>query len=235
MSREKTAMIVAPHPDDAELAMGGTIVKLLGAGWALTVVDLTDGEPTPFGTRQVRAQETEASNRILGLQHRLCLDMPNRHLEATLANRTGLAEVIRRHRPTVLFAPLAPDRHPDHTATTELVDAARFEAKLHKTSLIGEPHWVPRLYHYYTTHGLRYERPSFVVDVTDAWDRKLVAIRAYASQVEGRAPGTGQSLVDHVEAVGRYFGLAIGCGYGEPFVSREPITVQNLDRFDEPA
>lgn len=232
MSGEKTAMIVAPHPDDAELAMAGTIVKLMRAGWALVLVDLTDGEPTPLGTRKLRAQETEASNRILGIQHRVCLDMPNRHLEATLANRTRLAEAIRLHRPAVLFAPWAPDPHPDHAAATALVDTARFEAKLHKTSLVGEPHWVRRLYHYYTVHGLRYERPSFVVDVTDVWERKLAAIRAYASQAESRSPGTSRSLVDHVEAVGRYFGLAIGCGYGEPFVSREPIAVHGLDRFN---
>jgi len=229
-----TAMVVAPHPDDAELAMGGTIVRLLQTGWGVVVVDLTDGEPTPLGTKARRAEETAASSRILGLRERVCLDMPNRHLEATLAHRTRLAETIRQYRPAVLFGPLGGDEHPDHTAAAELVDAARFEARLHKTPLVGEPHWVPRLYRYVTTHGLARERPSFVVDVTAVWEQKMEAVRAYASQVTRPSFGTGRCLVDHVEVVGRYFGLAVGCRYGEPFVGREPPALRDLDALSAP-
>ncbi len=227
----KAAMIIAAHPDDAELAMGGTIVKLLRHGWELVVVDLTDGEPTPFGTRERREEEAREASRILGITKRMCLNMPNRHLEATLENRRKLAEVIRMHRPTVLFGPLVPDYHPDHAAAAHLIEAARFEAKLHKTDLSGGPHWAPRLYHYYATHRLLYDPPSLVVDVTGVWDRKMAAIRAYESQVEYKPQGGSMTLIKVVEVVGQFFGRSIGCEYGEPFISREPICIRAADVF----
>lgn len=229
----RTAMIVAPHPDDAELAMGGTIIKLLQYGWELIIVDLTDGEPTPFGTDARRAEETREASRILGISHRMCLGMPNRHLEATVDNRRRLAEVIRMHRPTVLFGPLVPDYHPDHVAAAQLVEASRFEAKLHKTELLGGPHWVRRLYHYYSTHRLDHTPPSLVVDVTSVWHRKVAAIRAYASQLRCKPAGGSGTLIEYVEVVGRAFGLSIGCAYGEPFISREPIGIRTPHVFED--
>lgn len=231
MGCRRTAMIVAPHPDDAELAMGGTIVRLLQYGWELIIVDLTDGEPTPFGTRDRRAREAQEATRILGVTRRLCLEMPNRRLEPTIENRRRLAGAIRMHRPSVLFGPLAPDYHPDHVAAAQLVEASRFEAKLHKTDLPGGPHWAPRLYRYYSTHRLHYAPPSLVVDVTNTWDRKVAAIRAYASQMNSK-PATGyRTLIEYVEVVGRFFGLSIGCEFGEPFTSREPLGVRIPDLF----
>ena len=144
MNEVREALIVAPHPDDAELAMGGTIAKMLNVGWKVVIADLTDGEPTPFGTKEKREQETQEADRILGITKRLCLDMPNRSLRATLENRRKLAEVIRLYTPDIIFAPAMPDYHPDHIAAAELAHAARFEAKLHKTDLAGEPHWTPK-------------------------------------------------------------------------------------------
>jgi bacillithiol biosynthesis deacetylase BshB1 len=231
MNRDRTAIVVAPHPDDAELAMGGTIVRFLQHGWDVTIVDLTDGEPTPLGTKEQRAKETADASRLLGIDKRICLGMPNRHLEPTVANRRVLAEIIRAHRPTVLFGPWPVDYHPDHVAAAQLVEASRFEARLHKTDLPGEPYWSPRLHHYYSTHRLRHERPSLVVDVTDVWDVKMAAIRAYDSQVRGKPFAGCESLTEYVEVVGRAFGLSIGCRYGEPFVSREPLGVRTPEIF----
>ncbi len=231
MSSEKIAMVVAPHPDDAELAMGGTISKLLQGGWDLMVVDLTDGEPTPCGTRERRAAETREASRLLGISKRMCLGMPNRHLEATIENRRKLAEVIRMHRPTVLFGPLAPDYHPDHTAAAELLEASRFEARLCKTDLPGEPHWTPRLYSYCATYRPRRDWPALVVDVTDVWDLKIAAIRAYESQVAGKRTDGCRTLIECVEVMGQSFGLAGGCRYGEPFYSREPVALRDPDVF----
>ena len=100
----KTALIVAPHPDDAELGMGGTIAKMETGGWNVTVVDLTDGEPTPFGSKQIRAKETKTASDILGIKKRICLGMPNRSLDPTLENRRKLAEVIRlRNKPFIVL------------------------------------------------------------------------------------------------------------------------------------
>jgi bacillithiol biosynthesis deacetylase BshB1 len=231
MSSDRIAMVVAPHPDDAELAMGGTISKLLQCGWDLVVVDLTDGEPTPCGTRERRAAETREASRLLGISKRICLGMPNRHLEATIENRRKLAGTIRIHRPAVLFGPLGPDYHPDHTAAARLLEESRFEARLCKTDLPGEPHWVPRLYSYYSTYKPRGGWPSLVVDVTDVWDRKMAAIRAYESQAASRPAGGCATLAESVDVMGRSFGLAVGCRYGEPFLSREPVAIRDPDVF----
>jgi bacillithiol biosynthesis deacetylase BshB1 len=223
------AMIIAAHPDDAELAMGGTIVKMINAGWDVTVVDLTDGEPTPLGSRELRRKETRSASRILGLKKRICLGMPNRSLQANLKNRRGLAEIVRLNQPDLIFGPAMPDYHPDHVEAAKLVGDARFEAKFHKTDMKGSPHWIRRQYGYYSTHRLYYDRPSFIVDITDHWSRKVGAIRAYRSQM-GKVPAANPvSLIEKIEVACRYFGQCIGTKYGEPFASYEPIGIGTLE------
>ncbi|MHC4475943.1 MAG: bacillithiol biosynthesis deacetylase BshB1 [Planctomycetota bacterium] len=217
-------MIVAPHPDDAELAMGGTIVKMIQAGWDVTIVDLTDGEPTPLGSKQLREQETQKANKILGIEKRFCLQMPNRYLQTTLENRRKLAETIRLTQPDILFAPVMPDYHPDHIETTNLITAARFEAKFQKTDMKGTPHWTGRLYYYYSIHRLCYDRPSFVVDVTDTWPQKIKALEAYQSQIKSTSHPTDLPLLERVEVIGRYFGQCIDRKYAEPFLSPELLS-----------
>src|SRR5262245_57817369 len=98
-------LVVAPHPDDAELGMGGTIVRLAVQGWKVGILDLTDGEPTPLGSRELRRSETQHANTALGNPWRRCLGLPNRSLEATLAHRRAVAAVFRQVRPHLLFAP----------------------------------------------------------------------------------------------------------------------------------
>ena len=145
-------LVVAPHPDDAELGMGGAILKLKEEGLAVGVLDLTDGEPTPHGSVEVRASETAAATKILGLDWRENLGLRNRSLEPTLEARKQVAEVIRRVRPRWLFAPYWTDAHPDHVAATQLVEAARFWAKLSKSDMSGEPFHPERIYNYYCVH-----------------------------------------------------------------------------------
>ena len=123
------SLVIAPHPDDAELGMGGTIALMLSQGLSVGILDLTDGEPTPFGSVEIRARETAAATAALGVRWRENLGLPNRRLRATLAARGALAGVIRRVRPRWLFAPHWVDAHPDHVAATRLVEAARFWAK----------------------------------------------------------------------------------------------------------
>jgi len=224
----KTAMIIAPHPDDAELAMGGTIVKMIEYGWDVVIVDLTDGEPTPYGSKELRQKETEKANHILGIENRICLEMPNRYLQANLENRRKLAEVIRLNQPDLIFGPAMPDYHPDHIEAAKLVQGARFEAKFHKTNMKGTPHWIPRQYGYYSTHRREHDKPSFIVDVTSEWDKKVKAIQVYQSQIENTSPANPVSLLERIEVMCRYFGQCIGSKYGEPFVSSEPVAVREL-------
>ncbi len=136
-------LVIAPHPDDAELGMAGSILRFKDQGMRVGVLDLTSGEPTPHGTPEIRARETAAATKILQLDFRENLDLPNRSLEPTLQARRQLAEVFRRVRPAWLFAPYWVDAHPDHVAATQLVEAARFWSKLTKTEMAGEPFHPP--------------------------------------------------------------------------------------------
>src|ERR1700731_1487442 len=134
-------LVIAPHPDDAELAVGGTILLLQAQGARVGILDLTDGEPTPHGSPEIRRRETEAATAVLGLAWRGNLGLTNRRLEADLQSRACLAGVLRQLRPRVLFAPYWEDNHPDHVAACALVEAARFWSKLTRTDLPGEPHY----------------------------------------------------------------------------------------------
>src|SRR5690606_15053573 len=129
----------------------------------------TAGEPTPYGTPEVRVGETAAAARVLGLDWRENLGLPNRSLEATIENRAKLAGVIRQQRPQWLLAPYWVDAHPDHIAATQLVEAARFWAKLHKSDLPGEPHHPERIFNYYCVHLKQALQPAFVLDISDVW------------------------------------------------------------------
>ena len=146
------ALVIAPHPDDAELGMAGTIALMQSRGMSVGILDLTDGEPTPLGSVEIRRQETAAATAALGLGWRENLGLTNRRLRATLAARAALAGVIRRVRPRWLFAPYWVDAHPDHTAATRLVEAARFWAKLTKCDLPGDPWHPERIYYYWCVH-----------------------------------------------------------------------------------
>jgi bacillithiol biosynthesis deacetylase BshB1 len=221
-------LVIAPHPDDAELGMGGSILLLQAQGARVGVLDLTDGEPTPHGSPEARRRETEAASAALGLAWRDNLGLPNRRLVADLDARARLAAALRRARPRCLFAPYWEDAHPDHVAASALVDAARFWAKLTKTDLPGEPHYPQKIYYYFSIHLRAHPRPSFVLDVTAHLDGKMRALACYRSQlIEGR-PTAAPTLLDDVRDRARYWGWAIGAGYGEPFVSREEVGLRGL-------
>ena len=223
------ALVIAPHPDDAELGMGGTIAGWVDQGKQVGILDLTNGEPTPFGSVETRAQETAAASEALGVTWRENLGLPNRSLEPTLAARAKLAEVIRRVRPRWLFAPYWDDAHPDHTAATSLTEAARFWAKLTKTGMAGEPHHPERIYYYYCVHLKHHPLPAFVVDITAQWERKKAALHAYQSQFVTGRPAGPPTFLDRIETEAAYWGGMIGTAYGEPFASREPVGLRDTD------
>jgi bacillithiol biosynthesis deacetylase BshB1 len=221
-------LVIAPHPDDAELGVGGTILLLKAQGARVGVLDLTDGEPTPHGSPEVRRRETEAATAVLGLDWRGNLGLPNRRLEADLEARAKLAGVIRQTRPRTLFAPFWDDSHPDHVAASALVDAARFWAKLTKTDLPGEPFYPQRILYFFSIHLRLHPKPSFVLDITPHIEAKMRAIACFRSQfIEGR-PTTPPTPLDDLRDRARYWGWAIGAGYGEPFVCREEIGLRGL-------
>ncbi len=220
-------LAIGPHPDDLEIAMGGTICLLLAQGHDVALCDLTNGEPTPIGTPERRAAETVEATRLLGVKERITLTLPNRYLQDTIEARIMVAEVIRQVRPDALFVPYWVDAHPDHVAAAALAEAARFTAKLTKTDMHGEPHYARRVYHFFSTHYRLHVKPSFIVDISDFFETKMASMAAYASQF-GEARGTAWVL-DAIREENAYWGRLIDRRYGEAFVCREEIGVARWD------
>lgn len=212
--------VIGPHPDDQELGMGGTIARLASEGHAVTLVDLTDGEPTPHGSPALRAAEAAEAARILGVQ-RSALGLRNRELVDDLPSRRIVAGAIRTLRADIVFAPHPEDAHPDHVAATSLIEAACFMAKFVKSDLAGEPHTVRHIFHYFATHLRAVPRPAFIVDTSGFAQTKRQAILAYASQFVHNQRNRG--VPEWIDAAGTYFGSRIGCTTGEPFGSRSCI------------
>jgi bacillithiol biosynthesis deacetylase BshB1 len=221
-------LVIAPHPDDAELGVGGTISLLLSQGKRVGVLDLTDGEPTPFGSPEIRAREAAEATAVLGLSWRGNLGLVNRRLQADLESRARLAGMLRQLRPRTLFVPYWEDTHPDHVAASRLIDDARFWSKLTKSDLPGEPHHPSRVFYYFSIHLRIHPKPSFVMDVTSSIETKMRALACYRSQLIEGKPTSHPTLLDDVRDRARYWGWSINTGYGEPFVSREEIGLRGL-------
>ena len=225
------ALVVAPHPDDAELGMGGTIVRLIGQGWKLGILDLTSGEPTPLGSLERRAAETLAANSALGNPWRKNLGLPNRSLEPTLVNRRELAGVFRQVRPRLIFAPYWEDAHPDHTAATKLVEDARFWSKLSRSDIPGAPFHPARILYYFSVHLRIVERPSLLIDISDQLEAKDQALRCYRSQLVDNQSAGKPGVIDSVCDRTRFWGHMVGVEHAEPFASREPVGLTSLDHL----
>ena len=221
-------LVVAPHPDDAEISVGGIIAVSLRQNLRVGVVELTSGEPTPHGSLEIRRRETQKATELLGLTWRTNLDLPNRSLQPTLEARRKLAEVFRSVRPQIILAPHWQDAHPDHVAAGSLCDDARFWAKLSRSDLAGDPFWPPLLMHYFSIHLRIHPTPSFVVDISSEIDTKMSAVQAYQSQLIIGRPETFPTVIDDIEDRARYWGWSIGRAYGEPLVNRECIGIGSM-------
>lgn len=226
-------LVVAPHPDDAELSVGGTIVRSRREGLRVGVLELTNGEPTPRGTPEIRSCETGAATKVLDLSWRGNLGLPNRSLEPTLDARRALAEIFRLTRPQVVLAPYWEDVHPDHVAASKLCDDARFWAKLSRSDMAGEPWMPPRIYYFWSIHLRIHPKPAFVFDISNVIDQKLAAVACYQSQLETtRKPGMPPTPLDDVRDRARYWGWSIGTEYAEPFAAREEIGIRSFTALD---
>jgi len=221
------------HPDDVELMAGGTIIKLVKLGYRVTMVSLTAGETGTRGTPEIRNQEFTDSAEIMGLTAWQMLDIPDGFVNSDRPHRLKVIEVLRRYRPRVVFAPYWKTRHPDHGNCSILVREASFLAGLKKIDT-GQPAHRPAKIIYYCEHYPF--QPSFIVDVTDTFDQRLQAIRAYKSQVfnaEMVSPDENKTYISSPEyfqsltSRAQFWGHRIGVKYGEPFLVREPLGVQD--------
>jgi bacillithiol biosynthesis deacetylase BshB1 len=218
-------LVVGAHPDDQELGMGATIARLASQGHNVLLLDLTNGEPTPHGSVETRARESAAAAQVLGVR-RQTLDLPNRSVVATVEARRKVAAVMRTFRADMVFMSHPDDAHPDHVAGARLVEDARFEAKLTKTDLPGEPVYPRWFFHYYATHLRTVPTPSFIMDTSGFHEKKRQAVLAYHSQFV--AAEQNQRVVEWLDAAAVYFGSRIGTKTGEPFFAREPLGLESF-------
>lgn len=219
-------LVIAPHPDDAELGMGGAIARLAAQGHAVHLVDMTNGEPTPLGDPITRARESAAAAQILGVKRTL-LDLPNRSVIHDLPSRHKLAAVIRAHKADWLFLPYPVDAHPDHIAVTRIGEDARFDAKLTKSTIPGEPCYPKRIIYYFCTHLRLNINPTFCLDITDTLEKKMQSILAYESQFVRN----NSTVPEMVRTMAGYFGGRIGTRYAEPFFTHEVLGFSGLDQL----
>lgn len=230
-------LAISPHPDDVELACGGTLARSAAAGARVGLLHLTRGEAGTRGTVEERRAEAECAGKALGAVSVAFLDCGDGALRTTAAEEDALIEVLRRERPEIVLAPAGADRHPDHGRAHALVEAACFYAGLAKRGepSWGEPHRPGAVFHYMLHDPFE---PRFIVDVTESWETKIAALGCYESQLyqkEGssasRGPETKVSSPEYwlaVEGRARHYGLLIGAEYGEPFTSRLPVKVSDL-------
>jgi bacillithiol biosynthesis deacetylase BshB1 len=226
-------LAVGAHPDDVEIAIGGTLARLVRQGYRVGMVDLTDGEPTPGSPGpEVRLQEAATAARILGVQVRETLDLPNRRLFDTHEARLALGRVIRRHRPRIVIglATKTPLASPDHQQAVQLTDAAIFYSRLSKwdEQFDGLPVHMVQKQLWYPLGFASLELPPcaghFVVDIGETFETKLQAIRAYVTQF----PPTKDRLFRTLEAQNRFYGGSAGFEVGELFLSTHTLGTRDL-------
>jgi bacillithiol biosynthesis deacetylase BshB1 len=219
-------LVIGPHPDDQELGMGGTIIRLKSQGHQVHIIDMTNGEPTPRGSVEIRARESAESAKVMGVERTL-LGLKNREVVHDIASRHKLAALVRQFRPNVMFVPYPIDAHPDHVAVTKIAEDARFDAKLTKSTIPGEPWHPKRIIYYFCTHLRMSFQPTFCIDISNEIEQKMAACHCYASQglhAEG-------DLMGMVKTMNGYFGGRIGTRYAEPFFSHEVIGLGGLDQL----
>ena len=206
--------------------MGGTIAKLVKQKHAVHLVDMTNGEPTPRGSPEIRAVESANAAKILGVE-RTVLGLPNRQVVHDIPSRHKLAAVIRKHKADWLFVPYPIDAHPDHVAVTRIAEDARFDAKLTKTDIPGEPYHPKRVIYYFCTHLRMNFTPNFCIDISDTVDLKVKAVEQYQSQFAGPSG----HVPEMVKTINGYFGSRIGTAFAEPFFTHEMLGFGGLDQL----
>lgn len=225
-------LAVFSHPDDAELSVAGTLLKLKSLGYRTGVCDMTRGEMGTRGTPEIRAREAADAARLMKLDARLNLEQPDGHVSPTEVARIAMVRLLRTHKPKVLLTTHEDDPHPDHANTSIIVRQAARLATMgrydEESGLAPVP--MPAIMHSLFSRRIV---PSFVVDVSGFVDEKMNAIRAYKSQffdAASKEPATrisARGFVEEIELRMRYFGSLIGVAAGEPFYVREALNVDD--------
>jgi N-acetylglucosamine malate deacetylase 1 len=226
-------LAIAAHPDDVELTCGGTVIKAAQRGHKVGILDLTQGEMGTRGTAEERLKEAARAARIMGVQHRENLRLPDAHLAVSLEYKLEVAQRIRALRPHTVILPYWEGRHPDHYTASQLAYEGCFLAGLKQLPMEGEAFRPFKLI--YATAYDRSVTPTFVVDITKQFDRRKRAILAYASQFRPKTRGKKgkvhiplDELEERMHLVARFYGQLAGVQYAEPFLVREVMQVDDV-------
>jgi bacillithiol biosynthesis deacetylase BshB1 len=223
-------LAIAAHPDDVEQTCGGTLMRMQEQGYRTGVLDLTAGEMGSRGTPEIRLREAETAATVMRLSHRRNMHFPDAKLENNLETRTVLALEIRKHKPRVVILPYWEARHPDHYRAGEIGYEACFLAGLKKLAENPEPHRPFKILYSSLYANVT---PSFIVDITAYFERRMEALFAYESQygetetAEALFPQAREIRERHA-AIARFYGNLIGVKYGEPFVVKEAMRVDDV-------
>ncbi|GAB4370819.1 MAG: bacillithiol biosynthesis deacetylase BshB1 [Calditrichia bacterium] len=218
------------HPDDVELGCGGTLLKLKKLGYKTGIIDLTEGEMGSRGTVEQRYKEAEEAARILRVDVRVNLKIPDGDIEISSENKEKIIAKIREWRPSLVLAPYGEDRHPDHAHASRLITEATFYAGLKKMMPWLPAHRPYRVLYYMAKYEFQ---PSFVIDITDEFETKFQALKAYQSQFynpewpEEQTFISSRWFIESIEFRARHFGWAAGVKYGEPFWVPEPLAIDD--------
>jgi N-acetylglucosamine malate deacetylase 1 len=223
-------LAIAAHPDDVEQTCGGTLLRMAQAGYRTGIIDLTAGDMGTRGTPQLRVAESEQAARVLRVLHRENLHFPDARLENSLAARMTLAQRIRELKPRTVILPYWQGRHPDHYRASEIGYEACFLAGLRKLDQETEPH---RPYKIIYSSIYANVTPSFVVDISQFFERRMESLLTYRSQYGAAEEGASlfpdeQEIRDRLAAMARFYGNLIGVKYGEPYVVKETMRVDDV-------
>jgi bacillithiol biosynthesis deacetylase BshB1 len=229
-------LAIAAHRDDVELTCAGTLIRAVDQGHKTGILDLTQGETGTRGSAALRAEEAQKAAAVMGVTERRNAGLPDAHLHNTDEARRVVVEQIRHFKPRVVILPYPVGRHPDHRIASELARDACFLAGLAKYDAPGVPH-RPHKILYTLAYREDPVKPSFVVDITPQMERKMAAIRCYASQFDGAKNAgelfpTGQDLYSLVEVQNAHYGSLIRTRFGEPFFTYETVKVDDVVALD---
>lgn len=223
-------LAIAAHPDDVEQTCGGTMLRMAAMGYRTGVLDLTAGDMGSRGTPELRIRESEAAAKALGLAWRGNLKWPDARLENTISARMTLAVEIRNLRPRVVILPYWEGRHPDHYRASEIACESCFLAGLKKLDEDTTPHRPAQVLYSSLYANVK---PSFVVDITAQFERRMDALFCYESQYGEMDAAADlfpkrQEIRERLAAIARFYGNMIGVKYGEPFVVKEAMRVEDI-------
>jgi bacillithiol biosynthesis deacetylase BshB1 len=227
------ALFFAAHPDDVELSCGGTVIALVESGKKVGIVDLTGGELGTRGSAKIRQEETRKATNILRVQVRMNLKIADGNIGITNRNKLKIISTIRKFQPKVVFAPYRQDRHPDHFHASQLVEESAFYSGLQKIKSLDNGKMQrafrpEKIIFYMQTYTFP---PSFIIDISKQFKKKMEAIRCYSSQFydpESNEPETfisDKKFLEYIESRARFYGFAIGKKYGEPFYVETALEV----------